>query len=204
MWREVQPELEAVAEEATDALEILGITYDLQKTGTVQRLIDNSEPNIAGHAWGTKKFRIYTDASWAVELTPKTEFDLTSTVVHEVIHNARAERYTYKGDLEMIASEGLAYVGEYLFSRQRGKRYSRPALTRRELAYDQRIEQKFIKMASASKRSPEYRQWAGEYAKGKPHSERDLFAIQRVYSQVRSKYALEDLIEMPARRVLDL
>lgn len=112
--------MERARTKAVRGLAYLGVYYDEPKFGSVQRLKVSDGNLIWGLSTTERDFLIkvvadQTHKLWAARNAAQWSCD----IFHEVVHCARGEQFKdYDNLAELVATEGLAYMAEQLYTKK--------------------------------------------------------------------------------------
>ncbi|MEO7364197.1 MAG: hypothetical protein ABIV43_01670 [Candidatus Saccharimonadales bacterium] len=205
LWLDAEPLLDESVSNAAASVELLGIGFDYPKTGAVKRFRSRTD-DIEGVSTGKTNFELIV-VRGEYEDWPQQQLinRWASVITHEVAHGVRYEHYALSDTkMEHMATEGLAYVTEYLAGMYTtpGMRHRR--LAKSELRYNPALGAKFREVVERPNDGRLQKRWATEKTAHAYLSDMELHAIQRVYQQWRQGHNLSDLFLAPAKEVLDI
>jgi hypothetical protein len=205
LWREASPILAEAARLADNGIEALGVVYSSPKHGTVRRFKSQGLTQYAGQSYGKVNFDLnvvlQSHDDWPVS---QLSGSWSSTTLHEAIHNTRCEHHHIDEMYERMASEALAYLGEYLFATECSDGMIAPTLSKQDLRYNPVLGAKFRQIVATPPDHETHKKWYEEITVHDYLSDAELHGIQRVYGQIQAGFEFNDLMRLPAQEALDL
>jgi hypothetical protein len=207
LWREAQPTVEEAADYTTDGLSDLGVEYSIPKKGKIVRARQSFPNGFEGLAFDERSFRIHTvlpvHEPWRED---RLIAQWSLVAFHEAMHCIRSERGFDVNDsqVEVMANEGLAYVGEHLHHRRHFVKELPSFLKVADLRLNPVLDVKYGHELAKGSDTIAAKKWSDEQSAHDTLRDAELYGAQRVYRQLRRGYALNDLVQMPPEEVLGL
>lgn len=199
--------LSLAAKKATNGLDDLGIPFEEPKIGRVRRFKNLEDmQGIGGTAMNARDFSLHTHVEPCHKPRKvRNAAQLSGVIVHEVVHCARMEHVGRLDFVELVATEGLAYIAQHLYEQKFcGKQVLSKFWHEEDLNIDQQLDTTFREFVSEDRFSEEDKEeWS--FSRGYssiPHGA--LYGAQRVWKRLSAGAELAELVSLPAEVILDL
>lgn len=188
-----------------EASDHLGVKLGGKKVGKMLRFPRSTELSEQAYATAAGRFVVNVQMNSRDEISRRSESELSSTTLHEVIHCERMRRFRLSNDLyEDAATEGLAYTAEMIYANEVSDVAIDNPLEGARLAIDPRLETMFLNEAAEFRKTGNhyiFKSWTSRYNHNLL-SPSTRFGVQCVYEQLEHGANLGDLVHLPAKVVL--
>jgi hypothetical protein len=207
LWAQQEQAVEQAVRHANRGLECLGINYNRPKHGSIRRYAPGARgDDVVGMAFDAVNFGLYEELSLSA-LPRKARHAATwsTTIVHEVVHCARFERVARDDCVELAATEGLAHVAEYEYT----KKFFGKLLVTKLFDFDlehpnYKLQKGLETIAAASQPTDQHYEWySGKTAHGHMR-DGDIYGSQCIWQRLQEGFTLPHLMRRPAEELLGL